>query len=272
MTAVATNDLGPTRVTAAGVVRSEWIKVRSLRSTWFSMAAAVLVVDGLGTLFSALHAHQITQNFGPSALVHYDATQVSLRGVFLAQLAIGVLGVLVITGEYGTGMIRSSLTAVPRRRPVLLAKAAVFAILTFAVALPTTVLGFELGQFAQRSTHVQAGLGTPGALGAIVGGAVYLTLIGLLAVGIGFVVRNTAGALATLFGIVLVAPLLVNALPEPYATDVAKFLPLNIGARAVATTDFDPSLLGPWVGIAVMAGYAVIALAAGALVLSGRDA
>ena len=94
--------------------------------------------------------------------------------------------------------------------------------------------------------------------------AVYLTLVGLLAVGLGFIVRNTAGALATLFGIVLVAPLLANALPDPYATDVAKFLPLNIGSRVVATTEFDPTSLGPWVGIAVLAGYALVALVVGA--------
>ena len=269
MSAVA---LGPGRVTQTGVVVSEWIKLRSLRSTWFSFAAAVLIADGLGTLFSALHANRMTSGAGPKVQFQFDATEVSLRGVFLAQLAIGVLGVLVITGEYGTGMIRSSLAAVPRRRPVLLAKAAVFGIVTFLIALPTTFVGFELGQLAQRSTHVQANLSTPGALRAVVGAAVYLTLVGLLAVGIGFIVRNTAGALATLFGIVLVAPLLVNALPDPYATDVAKFLPLNIGSRVVATTEFDSTSLGPWVGIAVLAGYALVALAAGAVVLSRKDA
>ncbi|HEY8301076.1 MAG TPA: ABC transporter permease [Jatrophihabitans sp.] len=272
MSAISAAGLAPSRVTQRGVLRSEWIKLRSLRSTWFSLAAAVLLVDALGTLFSALHAHRMTDNGGPNVQVMFDATEVSLRGVFLAQLAIGVLGVLVITGEYGTGMIRSSLAAVPHRRPVLIAKAAVFAVVTFVVALPMTLIGFELGQLAQRSTHVQADLGTPGALRAIVGAAVYLTLIGVLAVGIGFIVRNTAGALATLFGIVLVAPLLTNALPEPYATDVAKFLPLNIGSRIVATTEFDTRALGPWVGIAVLAGYAAVALAAGAFVLSRRDA
>ncbi|HEY2296277.1 MAG TPA: ABC transporter permease subunit [Jatrophihabitans sp.] len=269
MTAVA---LGPGRVTQAGVTKSEWIKLRSLRSTWFSLAAMVVIVDGIGTLFSALHAHRMEGGAGPDVRLNFDATQVSLRGVFLAQLAIGVLGVLVITGEYATGMIRSSLAAVPRRRPVLVAKALVFAAVTFVVSLPTTFLGFELGQLAQRSTHGQADLSTPGALRAIFASAVYLTLIGLLAVGIGFIVRNTAGALATLFGIVLVAPLLVNALPEPYATDIAKYLPLNIGARVVATTDYDPTSLGPWAGIGMLAVYALVALVAGAFVLARRDA
>jgi ABC-2 type transport system permease protein len=270
MTAAAQLTRG--RVTQRGVVRSEWIKFRSLRSSWISLVAMVLIVDGIGTLFSALHAHRMESNAGPGAQFRFDAVEVSLRGVYLAQLAIGVLGVLVITGEYSTGMIRSSLGAVPRRTPVLIAKALVFALVTFVISLPTTLLGFELGQWAQSSTHGQADLGTPGALRAIVGGAVYLTLIGLLAVGIGFIVRNTAGAIATLVGIVLVAPLLTNALPQPYATDVAKFLPLNIGNRAISTTEFDPNLFGPWVGIGVLAAYAVAALAIGAFVLTRRDA
>lgn len=259
-------------VTQRRVVASEWIKFRSLRSSWISLLVTVVIVDGIGTLFSALHAHRMQTNGGPGARFFFDATEVSLRGVYLAQLAIGVLGVLVITGEYGTGMIRSSLAAVPRRVPVLVAKALVFAGVTFAVALPTTFVGFLLGQWAQASTHAQANLGTPGALRAIFGAALYLTLIGLLAVGIGFVVRNTAGALATLFGVVLVAPLLVNALPEPYSTDVAKFLPLNIGTRVTATTEADPNLFGPWIGLGLLALYAVAALAAGALVLARKDA
>lgn len=259
-------------VTQARVVESEWIKFRSLRSSWISLLVTVVIVDGIGTLFSALHAHHMESGAGPKTQLFFDATEVSLRGVYLAQLAIGVLGVLVITGEYGTGMIRSSLAAVPRRVPVVIAKAIVFAAVTFAVALPTTFVGFLLGQWAQAGTHVQANLGTPGALRAIFGAALYLTLIGLLAVGIGFIVRNTAGALATLFGIVLVAPLLTNALPEPYSYDVAKFLPLNIGTRVTATTEVDPNLFGPWVGLALLALYAAVALVIGAVVLQRRDA
>ena len=221
-------DLGPCRVTQVGVIRSEWIKLRSLRSTCYSLLAALLIIDGLGTLFSGLHAHRMEQGVGPDRpfLLGFDATQISLRGVFLAQLAIGVLGVLVITGEYSTGMIRSSLAAVPHRQPVLFAKALVFAVVVFVVSLIATLLGFLFGQQAQASTHAQATLSTPGAERAIVGAAIYLTLIGLIAVGLGFQIRNTAGAIATLFGIVLVAPILANALPTPYSTDVAKYLPL----------------------------------------------
>lgn len=266
-------DLGPGRVTQLGVIRSEWIKLRSLRSTWFSLLAAAVFVDGFGTLFSWLHANRMENGGGPGPKVlDFDATQVSLRGVFLAQLAIGVLGVLVITGEYSTGMIRSSLASVPHRTPVLIAKALVFSVVTFVVSLAASLVGFLLGQQAQASTHAQATLSTPGAERAILGAAVYLTLIGLIGVGLGFLIRNTAGAIATLFGVVLVAPILAQALPEPYSTDVSKYLPLNAGAQVITTTNPDPNLLGPWAGIGVTALYAAVALIVGALMLRRHDA
>jgi ABC-2 type transport system permease protein len=265
-------DLGPGRVTQLGVIRSEWIKIRSLRSTWFSLLAEVLIIVGLGTLFSGLHAHRLQGGVGPKGQIFFDATQVSLRGVFLAQLAIGVLGVLVIAGEYSTGMIRSSLAAVPHRYPVLLAKALVFAVVVFLVSVIAAFFGFLLGQQAQASTHAQATLSTPGAERAIVGAALYLTLIGLLGVGLGFLIRNTAGAIATLFGIVLVAPLLANALPTPYSTDISKYLPLNAGSQILTTVNPDPNMLSPWAGIGVTALYALAALIAGAIILKRRDA
>jgi ABC-type transport system involved in multi-copper enzyme maturation permease subunit len=265
-------DLGPGRVTQLGVIRSEWIKLRSLRSTWFSLLAEVLIIVGLGTLFSGLHAHRMQGDIGPNGKIFFDATQVSLRGVFLAQLAIGVLGVLVIAGEYSTGMIRSSLAAVPHRYPVLLAKALVFAVVVFIVSVVAALFGFLLGQQAQASTHAQATLSTPGAERAIVGAALYLTLIGLLGVGLGFLIRNTAGAIATLFGIVLVAPLLANALPTPYSTDISKYLPLNAGSQILTTINPDPNMLSPWAGIGVTALYAIAALIAGAVILNRRDA
>lgn len=271
--AVSQPELGPGRVTWIGVVRSEWIKLRSLRSTWYSFLAVVLIIDGLGTLFSAVRAHRMENVIGPDGkIIGIDATQISLRGAFLAQLAIGVLGALVITGEYATGMIRSSLAAVPRRQPVLWTKAAVFAATVLVVSLVATLLGFLLGQLALASTHQQATLSTPGALRAVIGSAVYLTLIGLLAVGLGFLIRSTAGAIATLVGIVLVAPLLANALPSPYSDDVIKYLPLSAGQRIISTLNPDPNQLAAWAGIGVTALYALAALVAGAVVLNRRDA
>lgn len=269
MTAVAGRSatLGRGRVTQLGVVRSEWIKLRSLRSTWFSLLATVVIIVGLGTLISSVRAHR----FGQEGRLDLDPTLISLRGVFLAQLAIGVLGVLVITGEYSTGMIRSSVAAVPHRTPVLIAKAIVFAVAALVVTELAALAAFLLGQQALASTHMQATLSTPGATRAVIGAGLYLTSIGLLGIGLGFLIRSTAGAIATLFGLVLVLPLLVEALPTPYSTDIAKFLPLNAGTQIMATTHADPAMLKPWVGLAVMAAYALIALVAGAVSLKRRD-
>jgi hypothetical protein len=261
-------DLGSGRVTQLGVIRSEWIKLRSLRSTWYSLLATVVIIVGLGTLFSALRANR----FGQEDRGGFDPTLVSLRGVFLAQLAIGVLGVLVITGEYSTGMIRSSLGAVPHREPVLIAKALVFGVTALIVTEVAAFAAFLLGQQALTSTHLQASLSTPHAVRAIVGAGLYLTLIGLLAVGLGFLIRNTAGAIATLFGIVLVLPLLANALPTPYSTDVSKYLPLNAGTQIMVTTHPDSSMLGPWAGLGITALYALAALIGGAVMLKRHDA
>ena len=275
--------LGSGKVTQLGVIRSEWIKLRTLRSTWWSFFATVVIVVGLGVLFSALRAHRFNQDTtqfrGPGPVggggldrIGLDPTLVSLRGVFLAQLAIGVLGVLVITGEYSTGMIRSSIAAVPHRRPVLIAKALVFGVTALILTELAAFGAFVLGQQALKSTHLQASLSTHDAVRAIIGAGLYLTLIGLLAVGLGFLIRNTAGAIAAVFGIVLVLPLLANALPTPYSTDVSKYLPLNAGTQILSTTNFDSNMLSPWAGIGVTALYALAALIAGAVVLTRRDA
>jgi ABC-2 type transport system permease protein len=270
-------DLGSGHVTQLSVIRSEWIKLRSLRSTWYSLFATVVIIVGLGTLFSALRAHRFNQETGglrPGGLVarfDLDPTLISLRGVFLAQLAIGVFGVLVITGEYSTGMIRSSLAAVPHRTPVLIAKALVFGVTALIVTEIAALAGFLLGQVALKSTHLQATLGSPDAARAVLGAGLYLTAIGLLGVGLGFLIRNTAGAIATLVGVLLVLPLLANALPSPYSTDVSKYLPLNAGTQILATTNHDSTMLGPWAGIGITAIYALAALIAGAAVLKRRD-
>ena len=274
MTAVIVEDragLGPGRATLGTSLSSEWIKVRSLRSTWWSLLAMVFFIVGLGTLFAAVRAHRYNQ-LGPGAVDFLsDPTQISLRGIFLGQLAVGVLGVLVVTGEYATGMIRASLTALPRRWPVLAGKAAVLAAVALVVTEAASFAGFFAGQAALASTHHQASLSSPGALRACFGAGVYLTIIALLGVGLGFLLRSTAGGIATLVGIVLILPLLAQALPTPYSTDVIKYLPLTAGTQIIATR-LDPTALAPWTGIGVAAGYAAAALLAGLYMLRRRDA
>ena len=201
----------------------------------------------------------------------FDASLVSLRGVYLAQLPIGVLGVLMIAGEYGTGMIRATLSAVPRRLPVLWAKALVFATTVFVVMGVASLLAFVIGQAMLSGAGVHVGLGSSGAARAVLGGALYLTVVGLLGVGLGFLVRNTAGAVAGLFGLLLVLPALANALPRSLYDDVFRYLPMPAGTQ-IMTTVRDSSLLTPWAGIGVFCLYAAAAIAAGALVLVRRDA
>ena len=268
MTAVATTK-GELRVTQRRVVASEWIKLRSLRSTVYSLLAAIGLTVGLGILISALRANDFNQHGPPGP--QFDPTVVSLRGVYLAQLPIGVLGVLAITGEYATGMIRATLAAVPRRLPVLWAKALVFAAVVFVVGCVASLIAFEGGQAMLSGAGFHVGLGSPGAARAVLGGALYLTVVGLLGVGLGFLIRNTAGAIATLFGLLLVLPAIVNALPASLYDHVFRYLPMVAGTQ-VMTTVRDPSLLSPWHGIGVFALYAVVAIAAGAVALKRRDA
>jgi ABC-2 type transport system permease protein len=258
------------RVTQARVIKSEWIKLRSLRSTIFSLLAAVAFTIGLGVLISAIRAHNINQNGGFRGFGG-DPTLISLRGIYLAQLPVAVLGVLMITGEYSTGMIRATLSAVPRRLPVLWAKALVFAVVVFVIGGIASLLAFEGGQAMLSSAHVSVGIGSYGATRAVIGGALYLTVVGLLGVGLGFLVRNTAGAIATLFGLLFVVPAIVAALPNNLNNDINKFLPLIAGTQ-ILTTVRDSHVLSPWAGIGVLALYAVAAIAAGAVVLTARDA
>jgi ABC-type transport system involved in multi-copper enzyme maturation permease subunit len=198
---------------------------------------------------------------------------VSLRGVYLAQLAIGVLGVLMITGEYSTGMIRATLSAVPRRLPVLWAKAFVFAVTVFVITGIASLLAFLGGQafLSGAGVGIHVGLSTPGAARAVLGGALYLTVVGLLGVGLGFLLRNTAGAIATLFGLLLVLPAIAAALPSSLYDDVYKFLPMVAGLR-ILTTVPDHTVLSPWAGLGVFAVYAAVAIGAGAVMLMRRDA
>lgn len=262
------------RVTQGRVIRSEWIKLRSLRSTLFSLLAAVVCTVGLGILISALRANDLKHRFipGPNGkLGGLDPTAISLRGVYLAQLAVGVLGVLVITGEYSTGMIRATLSAVPKRLPVLWAKALAFAVVVFVVMGLASLLAFEGGQAFLSGAGIHVGLGSPGAARAVLGGALYLTVVGLLGVGVGFLIRNTAGAIATLFGLLLVLPAIAAAFPPSLYNDVFRFLPMIAGTQ-VMTTVGDSTLLTAWEGIGVFALYAIAAIAAGAVMLRRHDA
>lgn len=262
----ATVEVSP--VSPTTVVRSEWIKFRTLRSSWVVLAATVVAVIGIGLLvsyFTKTHWGSLA----PDERARFNAVDRSLVGVNLAQLTVGVLGVLFITGEYGTGMIRATLAAAPTRIPVLAAKAVVFGVVAFSVSIVATVLSFAAGQSLLGSHGV--GWGHPGAVRAVFGAALYLTLVGLFGVALGFVVRSTAGGIGALFGVLLVLPVIVGALPSSWADSVGPYLPSRAGG-ALWTLRPDGHSLSPWAGFAVFLAWTIAALVAAGVLLRRRDA
>jgi ABC-2 type transport system permease protein len=260
----------PKKVNQARVLLSEWTKIRSLRSTSFSLLAAVVFIIGFSVLVpSVIVAHWPPRD--PREALGFDPTTRALSGIFLAQLAIGVLGVLLITGEYATGMIRATFAAVPARLPVLWAKAAVFAAVTLVLMVPTVLGAFLIGQSILTSKHLQTSLSSSGVLRAVIGAALFLTGVGLLGIGLGALLRNTAGGISTLFGLLFVLPIIVRFLPSSWSDPINKYLPSNAG-EAITHVHPDPSLLAPWTGLGLFFGYAVIVLIAAAVSLRRRDA
>ena len=250
------------------VVASEWIKMRSLRSTGLTLLAAVIAMVALACLVGwATNAHW--SDMRPEERFSFNAIDRSLAGVNLAQLAIGVLGVLLVTGEYATGMIRASFAAVPRRLPVIWAKAGLYAVVTFVLMLAAAIPAFLLGQHFLASHGTS--LGAPNAWRAIIGVAAYLTLVGMLAVAFGFLIRSTAGGIATLFGLLLVLPGIGQLLPASWQTHTLPYLPSNAGSSMFSARTV-PTALSPGTGLLVLCIWVAVALACAAVVVKRRDA
>lgn len=257
-------------VTLPRVLRSEWTKIRSLRSTVFSLLAAAAFIIGFSALVpSVIVAHWPPRD--PGEALSFDPTTRSLAGVFLAQLALGTLGVLLISGEYATGMIRSSLAAVPKRLPVLWAKLIVFGTVTLALTLPAVIGAFFIGQSILTRKGLETTFGHPGVARAVIGAALYLTVVGALGLGLGALLRNTAAGISTLFGLLFVLPIIVRFLPSSWSDPIDKYLPSSAG-QAITHVRVDPTALAPWTGFAVFCLYAVILLALAAVSLRRRDA
>jgi ABC-2 type transport system permease protein len=261
---------GDLKVTPIRVLQSEWVKFRSVRSTPIALAAGVLGMIALGWIFSASIASR-WPTVPPQAKLNFDPAGVSLRGYLLAQLIIGVLGILVVSGEYGTGSIRSTFSAVPTRLPVLWAKAIVFAVVSFVVSEISAFAAFFGGQAFLGSQHIETTLSAPGVFRAVSGVGLYLTVVGLLGVALGWLIRHTAGAIATLFGLLLVLPGIAQALPDSWTPHIVPYLPSNAG-QALMSLRAEPDTLAPWTGFAVFCAYLVVALVAAAILLKRRDA
>jgi len=248
-------------------VLSEWTKFRSLRSTVYTLLIAVVLMIGIGALFTAITANQ------PGGLdPGQTATSTSLTGTFFAQLAIGVLAVLLITGEYSTGMIRSSLTVVPRRLPMLFGKLAVFAGVVFVTMLIASVAAFFVGQALLSGQHLDASLADPGSVRSVVGAALYVTVAGMIALALGALLRNTAAAITTFVAVFFVIPPLTLLLPASWNDHYVQYLPSNAGGGLTGGPSAVAHPLAPWTGFAVMCGYAVVLIGLAAWRLRRADA
>jgi ABC-2 type transport system permease protein len=258
------------RVTQARVVVSEWTKLHSLRSTRWSLGVGVLLTIAFPVLFATVTAtHWAHMSAHDRADRH--PLDIALAGVNVAQLAIAVLGVLVITGEYSTGMIRSTFLAVPKRLPVLWAKTGVYAAVSFALILPTVIAAFFASQAILRSHHIlQISFTAPGVTRTVIGGAVFVMLVGTFALALGAIVRNTAGGIALFAGIFFVIPPLMNVLPTSWNNAISQYLPSNAG-RTLFSLHTDPHNLHPQWGGLLFVGYCALALAIAAVLLVRRD-
>jgi ABC-2 type transport system permease protein len=251
------------------VVRSEWTKLRSQPSAAWSLLTAVALIVGFGVLYSLVRVTRPPHS--PAEVASFDPTAISLAGAQLAQVAVGVLGVLLITGEYATGMIRTSMVAVPRRLPVLWGKAVVFVLTAPVLFVPATFATFLVSQSVLSREQLGTSLHEPGVARAVLGSALYLTAVGLLGLGLGALLRSTAGAVSGLFGILFAPQLLAGLLPEAWSDRIYPYLPVPAGV-AVTAVQPDPAALAPWSGFVLFCLYVAVVLALAAWRLRRRDA
>jgi ABC-2 type transport system permease protein len=263
------------RAGLAGAIRSEFTKIRSVRSTYASLGVLVLAGIIWAVIFCAGTAAQWA-HMSAQARGGVDPTQNSVLGLaLLGQLVIVVLGTLTITSEYSTGMMRTSLTVLPRRGVLYGGKALVLGAVVLATTFPASFLCFFIGQRLLASTHAAATLSQPGVLRAVTAAALLVTLTGLFALGLGAVLRNTAGAIAAAYGLLFLIPKLTMALPAAWLDDVQRWLPGGYLVSQITYTNRlggIPHMFFPWGQLAVFAGYTAALLVAGLVTLRYRDA
>ena len=278
MTAVAPAPPAPVAPAAAPVrfgrlLLSEWTKIRSVRSTVASLGMLVVLTLGFTVLFTWLTVSQWSKA-DPSQQRQVIADPVSTilgAGFQLSQLTICVLGVLVITSEYATGMVRASLLAVPRRLPMLAAKSVVFAVLVFVVGELVAFPSFFIGAAVLHSKAPVA-IGDPGVLRAVIGGGLYLAVLGLFALAIGGLVRHTAAGITGVIGFVLVLAPLSQLLPGSFGKHLHAYLPSEAGHLIGQAHQGPNDLLSPWQGFGVFCLWTAVLLGAAAYLLQRRDA
>jgi hypothetical protein len=251
------------------VARMEWLKLRSVRSTAWVILVFAAGLIGLAVL---VMRHQDWATMSAANRASFDPTNDSFAGLTIGQLAFGVLGVLAITSEFSSGMIRATFAAVPRRPRVLAAKAAVLGAVTLAAGEVLAFAAFAVGEVVLRSPAPHATLGQPGVLRAVLMAGAYPALIALIALGLGAIIRHTAGAISAVVGILFVLPLILVPLGISIQNSVGKFLPMLIAENSLTNVKQVSDSLPPFLGFAMLCLYAAVALAAGGVVLARRDA
>jgi len=274
---IATRSAGSGRARRTALlrtVRSEFTKLRSVRSTYWITFVLVLASVGWCVAYCLGTVHQ-WPNMSAQDRSGFDATQDSILGLaLLGQLVIVVFGALMITSEYSTGMVRTSLTVMPSRGTLYAAKAAVFAAVSLVVAFVASFGTFFLGRILLSSTHVAMSLSQPGVLRSLIVTALFVEACGLIAFGIGALVRNTAAALTLAFGFLILLPQLIRTLPVFLHNDLVRWVPGGDAINSMTGTIGGPipHTFSAWGELAVIVGYAAILLAAGAVLFSRRDA
>jgi ABC-2 type transport system permease protein len=249
------------------VLQAEWIKFWTVRSTLWSTATLVVLGAGLTTLVCALAAPDLAsgaESESPASFVTW--------GMMIAQITAVVLGALVVTSEYGTGMIRATLAATPRRGAVLAAKALVLSSTLFLVGTATAFAGYFAGNWFLEREGIGLALSDEGVLRSMLGSGLYLAGLGLFAAAVGLLVRHTAAVISTVLGLVFVVGNMVFLLPGAWGEWIGKVMPGNAGSGIAAPVSFNPNLLDPWVGFGVFAGEVAVLLVIAYAAFRRRDA
>jgi ABC-type transport system involved in multi-copper enzyme maturation permease subunit len=260
----------PGRSSFADVLGSEWIKFWSVRSSGWSLLAMVATTVGFGALI-CFGTAQAGDQIPPEERVFFDPTALSLAGLTFGQLAAAVLGVLVISGEYSTGGIRSSLVAVPRRLRLLAAKGVVVLGVVLVVGLLSSFVAFFVGQALLAREDLDTSLEASGVLRAVVGGGLYLAASTLFGFAFGALLRHTAGGIVAAIAGLLVVPPLTQLLPADWGATVSRWFTSNAGQQILAVRE-SPGAAGPWAGYLVFCLWGLAVLAIAAWLLQRRDA
>ncbi|MFF7974616.1 ABC transporter permease [Streptomyces sp. NPDC007905] len=259
------------RVTGRRVLASEWAKLWTLRSTWITLGLGLLFLVVFGLIAASRYKSLIGSPRMDRDFAHSTAVSLSLFGTNFAQLALGVLGVLVMAGEYSTGMIRSTLAAVPRRLPVLWSKAAVYGLVALVVGTFGAFVAFLAGSGILSGTPAAMGLGHAGVVRSLLGAGLYLGLVGVIGTALGALLRSVAGGISVLVATLMLIPGLVSLLPSSWQNDISPYLPSNAG-KAVFALTHDSTALSPLAGLLVFLGWTALALAGAAYRLVRSDA